>query len=69
MPADLLMIGVDWYGPFSSLRSAKATSLEAGVSEFLYFAITTDDKDRSYVGLSQSVEDSLHRGAPHSWRT
>src|ERR1700733_14324053 len=62
MPADLLMIGVNWYGPFSSLKIAKATSIEAGVGEFLYFAVTTDGKDRSYVGLSQSVETRLTEG-------
>lgn len=62
MPADLLMIGIDWYGPFSSLRSAKTTSVDAGVTEFLYFAIATDGKGSSYVGLSRSVETRLTEG-------
>lgn len=62
MPANLLMIGVDWYGPFSSLQSAKATSVKAGVGEFLYFAITTDGEDKSYVGLSKSVETRFTDG-------
>jgi hypothetical protein len=62
MPAELLMVGVDWYGPFSSLRTAKTTSVNAGVTEFLYFAISTDGKDQSYVGLSKSVETRLTEG-------
>jgi len=64
MPAHLLMIGIDWYGPFSSLRSAKATSVDAGVEQFLYFALTSDGNDLSYIGLSRFVEtrftDSHH---------
>jgi hypothetical protein len=62
MPADLFMIGVDWYGPFPSLRNARAASVKAGVSEFLYFAITTEGNDSAYVGLSKSVETRLTEG-------
>jgi hypothetical protein len=52
MPASMLMIAVDWYGPFKSLASAKMQSVQSGVEEFLYFAISTDGANRSYVGLS-----------------
>jgi hypothetical protein len=54
MPATMLMIAVDWYGPFKSLASAKRQCVQSGVDDFLYLAISTDGKDRSYVGLSAS---------------
>jgi hypothetical protein len=48
----MLMIAVDWYGPYKSLASAKKQCIQSGVEEFLYLAISTDAEERSYVGLS-----------------
>jgi hypothetical protein len=59
MPADMLMIAVDWYGPFPSLRSGRETSVAAGVEEFLYLAISTDQESKSYVGISGSASTRL----------
>lgn len=59
MPAAILMIAVDWYGPFKSLASAKKVSVETGVSEFLYLAVSTDGADKSYIGLSGNASGRL----------
>jgi hypothetical protein len=59
MPAAMLMTSVDWYGPFDSLSSARIQSQKSGVEEFLFFAISADGKDRSYVGLSSNVMGRL----------
>jgi hypothetical protein len=59
MPTSMLMIAVNWYGPYDSLKSARLQCGESGVEEFLYFAISTDGKDRSYVGLSANAAGRL----------
>ncbi len=59
MSSSMLMIAVDWYGPFKSLSSAKTRSEASGVQEFLYLAISTDGKDKSYVGLSSNATGRL----------
>jgi hypothetical protein len=59
MPTSMLMIAIDWYGPFNSLLSAKAQSEKSGVEEFLYLAISTDGKDKSYVGISSNATKRL----------
>jgi hypothetical protein len=40
-------------------KSARLQSQQSGVEEFLYFAISTDGKDRSYVGLSSNATGRL----------
>jgi hypothetical protein len=59
MPTSMLMIAVDRYGPFKSLGSARMQSMQSGVEEFLYFAISTDGENRSYVGLSANATGRL----------
>lgn len=59
MPASLLMIAIDWYGPFTSVGSARAQCVESGVEEFLYLAISKDAKPRTYVGLSANAFSRL----------
>ncbi|MGM5050719.1 hypothetical protein AB8A20_17745 [Tardiphaga sp. 604_B6_N1_1] len=59
MPASMLMIAVDWYGPFNSIRSAKVVCEQNGVTDFLYLAISKDGKDKSYIGLSGNATGRL----------
>ncbi|WP_142250782.1 hypothetical protein [Bradyrhizobium sp. UNPF46] len=64
MPASLLMVSVDWYGPFDTLASARDRGEKSGVGEFLYLGYETGAGEKSYVGLSSNVTGRL-TGAHH----
>jgi hypothetical protein len=59
MPTSMLMVAVDWYGPFKSLSSAKLQAEKSRVNEFLYLAFSTEGADKSYVGLSANPSGRL----------
>ncbi|MCA6097582.1 hypothetical protein [Bradyrhizobium australafricanum] len=60
MPASLLMVAVDWYGPFGTLAAAKLRGEESDVGEFLYLAYEPGDHGKkSYVGLSSNITGRL----------
>jgi hypothetical protein len=60
MPASLLMVAVDWYGPFDTLDAAKQRGEDSGVGEFLYLAYEPGlGGQKSYIGLSSNVTGRL----------
>jgi hypothetical protein len=59
MAAALLVVSVDWYGPFVSLLEARQRGDETGLGEFLYLAFRTDGDEASYVGLSANSATRL----------
>jgi hypothetical protein len=56
---DLLMIAIDWYGPYKSVNAARTAGQNAGVADFLYVAFSNDGEDRGYAGLSSNIAQRL----------
>jgi hypothetical protein len=59
MAASLLMIAINWYGPFKSLKSAREEGSKTGVTDFLYLAVSTDENNYAYGGLSSNISQRL----------
>jgi len=59
MPASLLMVAVDWYGPFETLAAAKQRGEQSDVGEFLYLGYEIGTGEKSYVGLSSNITGRL----------
>jgi hypothetical protein len=55
------MIAVDWYGPFTSLKTARLECERTKVGECLYLAIF-DNEQGSYVGISSNILGRLSSG-------
>ena len=53
-----IMIAVDWYGPFSSILSARTEALKAEATECLYLGIHRLNR-RAYIGITSSVGSRL----------
>jgi hypothetical protein len=61
MSPPTLMIAVDWYGPFRSLKAARLECERTNVGECLYLAIF-DQEQGSYIGISSSILSRLNSG-------
>jgi hypothetical protein len=59
MPASLLMVAIDWYGPFKTLAAAKLRGEQSGVEDFLYLGYQIDPGEKSYVGISSDISGRL----------
>lgn len=59
MAADFFMVAVDWYGPITSLKEARAIARKHEVRDFIYVGYETRGKTRSYVGISNNASSRL----------
>lgn len=56
---DLLIVAIDWYGPFKSVNAARTAGQNAGVRDLLYVAFSNDGQERGYAGLSSNISQRL----------
>jgi hypothetical protein len=61
MPVSLLMVAIDWYGPFKTLAAAKLRGEQSGVEDFLYLGYQIGLGEKSYVGFRQTSGEDLLR--------
>lgn len=59
MPASLLMVAVDWYGPLKTLTKARQRGEASGVGEFLYLGYQTNPPEKAYIGISSNITGRL----------